>query len=102
MAEKVVSPLPNSRLFSIPDASTGFWQIRADDSSHAFGTFNTPFGRYRFKNIPFGISLASDVFKKVMIGVLATLEGIEYITSDMRGENISQNVQRLIVVLDWC
>lgn len=102
--EEVVSRLPNARIFSILDASSGFWQIELDDSSSTLCTFNTPFGRYRFKRLPFGISSAPEVFQKVMTELLEGLEGVECIADDILvwGENISQHNNRLTAVLDRC
>ena len=36
----------NSKL----DASSGYWQIKANEESSKLLTFNTPFGRHRFKH----------------------------------------------------
>ena len=51
--------------FSVLDARSGFWQLKLDDQSAKLCTFNTPFGRYMFKRLPFGISSAamSDIFE---------------------------------------
>ena len=42
--EEVVSRMPNAKIFSVLDASSGFWQIELDDDSSKLCTFNTPFG----------------------------------------------------------
>ena len=47
--EEVVTRMPNAAIFSILDASSGFWQIKLDQQSEKLCTFNTPFGRYMFK-----------------------------------------------------
>ncbi|XP_028412533.1 uncharacterized protein K02A2.6-like [Dendronephthya gigantea] len=102
--EEVVSRLPKARVFSTLDASSGFWQIELDDSSSTLCTFNTPFGRYRFKRLPFGISSAPEVFQKVMTTLLEGLDGVECIADDILvwGKDISQHNQRLRSVLDRC
>jgi transposase InsO family protein len=38
-------------------------------------TFNTPFGRFRFLRVPFGISSASEVFQKILAQILEGLDG---------------------------
>ena len=64
--DDIVTRMPNAKVFSIIDASSGFWQIQLDHVSSLLCTFNTPFGRYRFKRLPFGVCSASEVFQKQM------------------------------------
>ena len=101
--EEVVSRLPIARVFSILDASSGFWQIELDESSSKLCTFNTSFGRYRFKRLPFGVSSAPEVFQKAMTTLLEGLDGVECIADDILvwGEDSSQHNQRL-KFLDRC
>ena len=40
------------------DAKDGFHQVKLDEGSSYLTTFWTPFGRYRYLRMPFGISLA--------------------------------------------
>ncbi len=88
--EEVVSRLTNARVFSILDASSGFWQIELDDSSSTLCTFNTPFGRYMFKRLPFGISSAPDVFQKDTTTMLEGLDASQMIF--WCGEKIPVNI----------
>ncbi|CAB3997403.1 Hypothetical predicted protein [Paramuricea clavata] len=81
--EEIVSQLPNAWVFSILDTSSGLWQIELDDSSSTLCTFNTIFGRYQFKKLPFGISSAPEVFQKAMTTMLKGLDGVECITDDI-------------------
>ena len=54
--EEVATRLHGAKLFTVLDARNGFWHIKLDDESSYLTTFNTPFGRYRWKRMPFGIS----------------------------------------------
>ncbi|XP_028418562.1 uncharacterized protein K02A2.6-like [Dendronephthya gigantea] len=91
--EEAVSRLPKALVFSALDASSGLWQIELDDSSSTLCTFNTPFGRYRFKRLPFGISSAPEVFQKVMTTLL---EGLDELNASQMtfsyGGRISANI----------
>ena len=59
---------------------SGFWQIELDQESAELCTFNTPFGRYFFNRLPFGIHSASEVFHKYMTEMLENVQGaISYI-----------------------
>jgi len=60
---EVVRKLPKGKKhLAVFDALKGYHQIELDDESRALTTFLTPFGRYRYKRLPFGESDAGDVF----------------------------------------
>ena len=46
-----------------------YWQIRTDEKSSKPSTFNTPFGRSKFKRLPFGIHSASKICQEVIARV---------------------------------
>lgn len=72
--EDVVTKIDSAKYFSTLDAATGFWQIRLDKPSSYLCTMSTPYGRYRFLRMPFGISTAPEVFQKAMHQVLQGLD----------------------------
>ncbi|XP_029656885.1 uncharacterized protein K02A2.6-like [Octopus sinensis] len=53
--EEITPSLAGSKIFSKLDASNGYWNIKIDKESSKLTTFNTPFGRYRFNRLPFGL-----------------------------------------------
>ena len=69
--EEVASQMANATLFSVLDAKSSFWQISLDSKSSLLTTFSTPFGRYRFLRMPFGINSASEVFQRTMEQIFA-------------------------------
>ena len=56
--EDVATRLHGTKVFTVLDVSKGFWHIELDEPSSILTTFHTPFGRYRWKRMPFGISSA--------------------------------------------
>ena len=46
-------------------------------------TFATPYGRYRWCRLPFGLSVSSEIFQKRVNQILEGLEGILDITDDI-------------------
>ena len=64
--EEVEAKMPEAKYFAVIDAKTGFWQIPLDENFSMYTAFNTPFGRYRFKHMPYGIKSGSEVFQRAM------------------------------------
>ena len=56
--DESLAMLGESRVFTKLDANSGFWQIPLDEDSKLLTTFVTPFGRFCFNHLPFGISSA--------------------------------------------
>ena len=80
--EEVATRLHGAKLFTVLDARNGFWHIKLDDESSYLTTFNTPFGRYRWKRMPFGISSAPEVFQCRMCETVEGLKGVEVVADD--------------------
>ena len=75
--------MPKAKVFSVRDATSGYWQVKLDEASSKLCTFNTPFGRYRFTRLPFGIKSAPDVFQNHMSALFADMEGVNVIVDDL-------------------
>ena len=80
--KEIATRLGGARVFTVVDAKNGFWQVELDDESSRLTTFNTPFGRYRWKHMPFGISSALEVWQRKMHEIIEDLDGIEVIADD--------------------
>ena len=81
--EDISAELSGKKLFSILDQKDSYWQICLDHDSSLLCTFNTPFGRYRFLKMPFGISSAAEVQQKKTYQVFGDIEGVHIIADDM-------------------
>lgn len=99
--EEIVSEMAGAQYFSKLDAAQGFWQIKLDEESSRYCTFNTPFGRYRFLRMPFGIISASEIFHRAMDNMLEGLEGVRCYVDDVViwGSTLQEHNQRLSKVL---
>jgi hypothetical protein len=75
--EDALSKLSGAKYFSKLDAQSGYWQLKLSEDSSYLTTFNTPFGRYRFNRLPFGIVSAQDEFQRKMDEVF---EGLPHVT----------------------
>ena len=81
--EQITPKLHKAKVFSVLDAKTGFWQVKLDRESSYLTTFNTPFGRFRWKRMPFGINSAPEVWQQKMNEIVENLPGIEVIADDL-------------------
>ncbi|XP_063391344.1 uncharacterized protein K02A2.6-like [Cydia fagiglandana] len=101
--DEIVSNLSGARYFSTLDASSGFWQVRLDETSR-YCTFNTPFGRYKFLRMPYGICSASEVFHKKIYENFDDIEGVCMYIDDLLvyGRTKEEHDQRLKNVLERC
>ena len=68
--DHTLAQLAGAKVFSKLDANSGFWQIGLSPESSKLTTFITPFGRFCFNRLPFGISSAPEHFQKRMSQVL--------------------------------
>ena len=99
--DDIAPKLANSLVFSSLDTSSGFFQIPLEESSSALTTFITPFGRFRFKRIPMGITSSPEIFQKKMSELLAGHEGCDVIMDDILiyGKDEEEHDARLEKVL---
>ena len=81
--DDAVSKMAGARYFSKLDARSGYWQIRLEEKSSYYTTFNSPFGRYRFKRLPFGIISAQDLFQQKMDELFEGMEGVTPLIDDV-------------------
>ena len=81
--EELLPELSKARIFSSFDAKDGLYQVTLDKESSKLTTFWTPLGRYCYLRMPFGISLAPEVFESRLQECLADLPGVKVIRDDI-------------------
>ena len=82
-APEIFAKLTHSRVFSTLDATSGFLQLELDKESSNLTTFATPFGRYKFLRLPFGISSAPEVFHRTVSEIFSDIKGVEIYIDDL-------------------
>ena len=99
--EQILSQLAGATVFSKLDANSGFWQIPLAPESTLLTTFITPFGRYCFHRLPFGITSAPEYFQHQMTQILKDLNGVVCLMDDVLifGKTQEEHDHRLLNVL---
>ena len=108
--EDILPELADVKEFSKADLKDGFLQIQLDQESSKLTTFRTPWGRYRYLRMPFGISPAPECFQRKLDQNLEGLEGIYKVADDIlitsRGtskeEAVKNHDANLLKLLERC
>ena len=108
--EDVLPLLSDAKLFTVLDARNGFWHVQLDTDSSYLTTFSTPWGRYRWLRMPFGITSAPEEFQRRMDITLEGLDGTKAIADDIlvfgtgstQEEAEKSHDERLTAVLERC
>ena len=81
--DDILLELAQSKYFTVKDATSGFWHMPLDLRSSLLTTFNTPWGKYRWLRMPFGLKVSGDVFQerldrvpRLVLGVLGIVDDI--------------------------
>ena len=101
--DHTLAQLGGAKVFTKLDANSGFWQIELSKESALLTTFITPFGRFCFNRLPFGITSAPEYFQKRMSEILSGLEGVVCMVDDVdvlvHGRTQEEHDQRLDAAL---
>ena len=108
--EDILPDLTRAKVFSKVDLRHGYWHCSLDQQSSDLTTFVTPFGRYQWTRLPFGLSASSEIFQKRLVQALEGLPGIAciaddilvYGTGDTKGEAEKDHDQNLRLLMERC
>ena len=99
--DETLAKMTGAKVFSKLDANSGFWQIKLHPATAKLTTFITPFGRFYFNRLPFGLNAAPEYFMLQMTKVLEGLEGVVCQMDDIMvfGKNSEEHDSRLEQVM---
>lgn len=81
--EEIVPKLCNKKYFSVLDLSDGFYNIKLSTESSDLCTFNSPFGCYKFLRLPFGLSVAPEIFQRYSEAAFGDIPGVVVYCDDL-------------------
>ncbi|CAM1319115.1 Uncharacterised protein g7110 [Pycnogonum litorale] len=81
--DELIPKLHGIQYFSVVDTKKGYWLVELDNESSYLCTFNTPFGRFRFKRLPFGVVLSQDIFQRKLDEVYKDIQNVIGIVDDI-------------------
>lgn len=91
--EELAAKLSGAKVFSKLDAANGFWQVPLAKESRELTTFITPFGRFFFNRLCFGINLAPELYQRKMAELLEGLSNVVVYMDDILcyGKDLSEH-----------
>ena len=100
--DDVIPQVSGSTHFSILDARSGYWQVTLDKESSRLCTFSTPWGKFRWNRLPFGLICSGDAFQEKMDTVFGQLDGLTGIADDtfVYGKSENDHDQHILNTLD--
>lgn len=99
--DEIKSSLAGAQYFTTLDANKGYWMLKLTEASSKLCTFITPFGRYRFTRLPFGINAAPEIFHREMVKRFGDIDGVKIMMDNflIYGRTIEEHNERLLKVL---
>ena len=83
VVDDLLPRLSKAKIFTVCDARNGYWQVKLNESSSLLTAMATPFGRYVWKSMPFGVSPAPEIFQEKLDQVIEGLEGVFAVFDDI-------------------
>jgi len=108
--DDILLALSKAKVFSVCDVKNRFWHVKLDEELSYLTTFGTPFGRYRWQKMPFGISPAPEYFQHCLDQAIKGLPGVRTVADDILisgdGNTVEEAVKdhdkKLLTLLERC
>jgi hypothetical protein len=86
------------------DATSGFHQVPLAEDSTSLTTMATPFGRYKFLRLPFGLSSSPEAYQQMIVELFGDLPDAEIYLDDffVWGETVEEHNSRFEAVFQRC
>lgn len=81
--DEISANVKGSKLFTKLDMKKGFWQIQIHPNSQKFLTIGTPWGRFSYQRMPFGLASAPELFQNKLSTLLEKFKNVEVSMDDI-------------------
>ena len=81
--EDIAHLIAGACTLTVLDCHKGYWHQQLDEQSSYMTTFNTEFGRYRYTVMPFGATVAGDVFQHKLDECFGHIPNVIVIADDI-------------------
>ena len=108
--DDILPELQSAKIFSTVDAKDGFWHVCLDEESSYLTTMESPFWKFRWNRLPFGLSVSPEEFQRRLNEALSGLSGIAVVADDVLiygcGDTLKEATldhdRKLIALLNRC
>ena len=108
--DDILPELGKTKVFSKVDCSNGYWQVPLSSEASLLTTFATPYDRYKWNRMSFGISPAGEIFQKRLDQVIEDLDGVKTVADDIlvigNGDSLDEAIkdydEKLTRLLERC
>lgn len=73
----------NAKIFSKMDVKEAFWHVKLNEADSLLTTMMTPWGRFRWTRLPYGLSVSSEIFQRRLMQALEGLPGVVTVADDI-------------------
>ena len=83
--------LADACIMTVCDCKKGYWHQKLDEASSLLTTYNTELGRYQYTVMPFGMTVAGDVFQRKLNQYFGKINNVIVIADDIMVVGKQQN-----------
>ena len=93
-----------AQVFTVLDAKKGYHQCLMDEQSQLLTTFLTPFGRFKYKRAPYGLSSIAEHYNRRMAEAFEGLSGFRRVVDDIiiYDKDEASHMDHVRQFLQWC
>ena len=95
--DDLLPELSKAKVFSSLDLKSGYWHLALDEESSLLTTFSTPFGRYKWKRLPFGTKTSSEIFQRDLNRAHEGLEGVHCVADEVMVDIIAETHEHALM-----
>ncbi|XP_015748527.1 PREDICTED: RNA-directed DNA polymerase homolog [Acropora digitifera] len=99
--DATASKMSGAIVFTHLDLTSGYYHLMLHPGCDKLTIFITPFGRFYFKRLPFGLTSACEIFQRRMTELLEGIDGVVVTQDDIlvSGGTMAEHDERLNKVL---